>query len=76
MSARAMITPLDPQSPETKTRAQRLLTNGLAQGDALGTPAAEQSLSPEDDSARFAEELELRYGAPYPLPWPHGGLNE
>ena len=76
MSARAMVTRSGPQAPEERSVGQELLSNGLAPANAAGAPATEQPLSPEDESARFVEELLLRYGAPYPLPWRHGGLNE
>jgi hypothetical protein len=76
MSARAILVGSVTKSPEGQTNTGTSLSSGLSREDGLGTPTAERALSGGDDSAKSMEELLRLYGAAFPLPWPHGGLNE
>jgi hypothetical protein len=68
MSARAIVIPSGPQSPQGEVGEWELLLNGSAEAGPQGISAAVESLFVLDDAARFAEQLLLRREFPYPLP--------
>jgi hypothetical protein len=76
MSARAMAIPVSLLLTQGEDAGQELLRSDAAQVEALAAPAVEMSADSLVESARIVEDLRRRRDAPYPFPWPHGGLNE
>jgi hypothetical protein len=76
MSARAIEIPADHLVAERVTDGSVSQRPAPAPEVALSAAASEGLLGGLEASARFTEDLLRRLEVPYPLPWPHGGLNE
>jgi hypothetical protein len=76
MSARTVVMPPRRQSAKEAVGVSGLLAAGSTPAGLLSAEFGTDPVSALRDSEAYYDELVRRFEAAYPLPWPHGGLNE